>query len=74
MKAAAIQMTSTREVQANLLEADRLVADAVARGAQLVVLPENFSFLGATDADRVAATETFGDGPAQHFLATTAKN
>jgi len=73
MKAAAIQMTSTRDVQANLVEAGRLVADAVARGAELVVLPENFSFLGATDADRVAATETFGDGPAQHFLATTAK-
>lgn len=73
MKAAAIQMTSTRDVQANLAEADRLIAEAVARGAELVVLPENFSFLGATDADRVAATELFGDGPAQHFLAVTAK-
>jgi deaminated glutathione amidase len=73
MKAAAIQMTSTRDVQANLAEAGRLVAEAVGRGAELVVLPENFSFLGATDADRVAATEVFGDGPAQHFLATTAK-
>jgi deaminated glutathione amidase len=73
MKAAAIQMTSTRDVQANLGEAGRLVADAVARGAELVVLPENFSFLGATDADRVAATETFGDGPAQQFLSAAAK-
>jgi predicted amidohydrolase len=73
MKAAAIQMTSTRDVQANLAEADRLIGEAVARGAELVVLPENFSFLGATDADRVAATELFGDGPAQHFLAVTAK-
>ena len=73
MKAAAIQMTSTRDVQANLAEAGRLVAEAAQRGAELVVLPENFSFLGATDADRVAATETFGDGPAQHFLTTTAK-
>jgi nitrilase len=39
-----------------------------------VVLPENFSFLGATDADRVAAIEPFGDGPAQRFLAETAES
>ena len=43
-------------------------------GAKLVVLPENFSFLGATDADRVAAIERFGDGPAQRFLAETAES
>jgi nitrilase len=73
MKVAAVQMTSTRDVAANLREAGRLVADAARQGAQLVVLPENFSFLGATDADRVAAIEPFGDGPAQRFLAETAE-
>ena len=73
MKAAAVQMTSTRDISANLREAGRLVAEAASQGAELVVLPENFSFLGATDADRVAAIEPAGDGPAQHFLAETAK-
>jgi nitrilase len=73
MKAAAVQMTSTRDVAANLREAGRLVAEAARQGAQLVVLPENFSFLGATDAERVAAIEAFGDGPAQRFLAETAE-
>ncbi len=73
MKAAAVQMTSTRDVQANLREAGRLVAEAARQGAKLVVLPENFSFLGATDADRVAAIEPFGDGPAQRFLTETAE-
>jgi deaminated glutathione amidase len=73
MKAAAVQMTSTRDVQANLREAGRLVADAARQGAQLVVLPENFSFLGATDAERLAAVEPFGDGPAQQFLVETAE-
>jgi nitrilase len=73
MKVAAVQMTSTRDVQANLREAGRLVGDAAGQGAKLVVLPENFSFLGATDADRVAAIERFGDGPAQRFLAETAE-
>jgi nitrilase len=66
-------MTSTRDIAANLREAGRLVAEAASQGAELVVLPENFSFLGATDADRVAAIEPVGDGPAQHFLAETAK-
>jgi nitrilase len=74
MKVAAVQMTSTRDVQANLREAGRLVAEAAAQGAKLVVLPENFSFLGATDADRVAAVEPFGNGPAQRFLAETAES
>lgn len=73
MKAAAVQMTSTRDVEANLREAGRLVAEAARAGAQLVVLPENFSFLGATDAERVAAVEVYGDGPAQRFLAETAE-
>jgi nitrilase len=73
MKVAAIQMTSTRDVQANLREAGRLVAEAAGQGAKLAVLPENFSFLGATDADRVAAVEHFGDGPAQRFLADAAR-
>jgi len=72
MKVAAVQMTSTREVAGNLAEAGRLVAEAAGQGAKLVVLPENFSFLGATDADRVAAIERLGDGPAQRFLAETA--
>jgi deaminated glutathione amidase len=74
MKVAAVQMTSTRDVQANLSEAGRLVADAAAQGAKLVVLPENFSFLGATDAERAAAVEPFGNGPAQRFLAETAES
>ena len=73
MKVAAVQMTSTRDVQANLREAGRLVGEAARQEAKLVVLPENFSFLGATDADRVAAIERFGDGPAQQFLAETAE-
>jgi nitrilase len=74
MKVAAVQMTSTTDVAANLREAGRLVADAAAQGAKLVVLPENFSFLGAKDADRVAAIEPFGDGPAQRFLAEAAES
>lgn len=73
MKAAAIQMTSGRDVAANLEQAGNLLAHAAAAGAELAVLPENFSFLGATDAERLAAAETVGDGAAQAFLARQAE-
>jgi predicted amidohydrolase len=43
--AAAIQMTSTADVERNLASAERLVREAASRGARLVGLPENFAFL-----------------------------
>jgi nitrilase len=73
MKVAAIQMTSGRDVARNLEEAGRLVEQAAQDGAKLVVLPENFSFLGKEDAERLAAAERPGDGPAQSFLADAAR-
>ncbi|MFS8609367.1 MAG: carbon-nitrogen hydrolase family protein, partial [Gammaproteobacteria bacterium] len=74
MKAAAVQMTSGRDVERNLAEAGRWIAEAASQGAELIVLPENFSFLGAQDAERIAAAEAPGDGPAQAFLADAARN
>jgi predicted amidohydrolase len=73
MKAAAIQMTSGRDVGRNLAEAGKLISLASEQGAELIVLPENFSFLGADDAERLAAAEEPGDGPAQRFLAEQAE-
>lgn len=69
MKAAAIQMTSGRDVARNLTDAGRLIASAAEQGAGLVVLPENFSFMGAEDAERLAVAEEPGNGRAQQFLA-----
>ena len=45
-RVAAIQMASSPNVNANLLEAGRLITKAVEAGAQLVVLPENFAIMG----------------------------
>lgn len=73
MKVAAVQMTSGRDVERNLADARRLLAEAAAAGAELIVLPENFSFLGAQDAERIAAAEAPGDGPAQTFLVDEAR-
>jgi deaminated glutathione amidase len=73
MRVAAVQMTSGRDVAANLEAAGQLIASAADGRASLVVLPENFSFLGADDAERLAAAERPGDGAAQSFLAEQAR-
>jgi predicted amidohydrolase len=70
---AAVQMTSATDVEANLSEAGRLIADAASAGARLVVLPENFSFMGADDAARVAVAEADGNGIAQDFAGEQAR-
>jgi predicted amidohydrolase len=46
MRAAAIQLNSTTDVDRNLATAERLVDAAAAAGAELVVLPEKWSALG----------------------------
>ncbi len=70
---AAIQMASGPDVGNNLIEAGRLVGQAVAQGAKLVALPEYFGIMGMRDRDKVAVREPFGSGPIQNFLSATAK-
>lgn len=72
MKIAAIQMVSSTELQSNLATARRLIAEAAARGAQLVALPEYFCFMGRADTDKLAIAETPGAGPIQQMLAEAA--
>jgi nitrilase len=72
-RAAAVQMTSGMDVGANLVEAGRLIAAARQDDAELVVLPENFSFMGKDDAARVASAEDAGEGRAQAFARGAAR-
>jgi deaminated glutathione amidase len=69
---AAVQMVSTHKVPENLAVAARLVAQAAAQGAALVVLPECFCIMGMNERDKIAVRENDGDGPIQAFLAETA--
>lgn len=69
----AIQMASGPNVNANLLEAERLIADAAAESAKLVVLPENFALMGHQETDKVDIGEQQGDGPLQDFLSQQAR-
>ncbi|NPC55043.1 carbon-nitrogen hydrolase family protein [Caenimonas soli] len=73
MKVAAIQMVSGVSLEANLVQARDLLAQAAQAGAQLAVLPEYFCLMGHRDSDKLAARESFGDGAVQRFLAQTAR-
>ena len=50
MRAAAVQLNSTDDYDRNLEVAERLVRDAAADGAELVVLPEKWTVLGPPEA------------------------
>ena len=72
-KAAVVQMASGPNVSANLLEVERLAEEAVGAGARLLVLPENFAFLGLAERDILGIGEEDGAGPLQEFLAQLAR-
>jgi predicted amidohydrolase len=55
MRAAAIQLNSNQDKGRNLARAERLLRDAAADGAGLVVLPEKFNVLGSPDDLRAGA-------------------
>ncbi|HEY3486885.1 MAG TPA: nitrilase-related carbon-nitrogen hydrolase, partial [Gammaproteobacteria bacterium] len=70
---ACIQMASGPNVQANLGEAGRLIRNATAAGAKMVLLPEHFAQMGMKESDKLEIMEMEGKGPIQSFLAETAK-
>ena len=71
-KVAAIQMTSSHVVADNLAAAAALLREAKDAGADIACLPENFSFIGLRDADKLQVAEPDGDGAVQAFLSETA--
>jgi nitrilase len=73
MKIAAVQMVSTTRLEQNLESARRLIAQAAGSGAQLVVLPEYFCFMGRAERDKLAVAEAPGLGPIQGALSDAAR-
>src|SRR5258707_11696344 len=71
-KVAAIQMTSGHVVADNLVAAGDLLREAKGLGCDIACLPENFSFIGLKDSDKLQVAEPDGDGPVQAFLSETA--
>lgn len=60
------QLNSQPDVAENLAVVERLVAEAAGRRASIVVLPENFAIMGATEQERASSAEVLtneGKGP-----------
>ncbi len=72
-RVAAVQMVSGMNVADNLAVAAHLIQAAARDGARLVVLPENFAYLGTETARFPAVSERYQAGPIQQFLAREAK-
>lgn len=72
-RVALVQMISSTNVADNLQTVERLMIQAREEGAQLVVLPENFSFMGKNETDKFQIAEVFGQGPIQENISMLAK-
>ena len=66
-------MTSGHVVSDNLAAAGKYLREAKDLGADVACLPENFSFIGLKDADKLQVAEADGIGPIQDFLRDTAR-
>ncbi len=73
MKIAAVQMVSTPVLEENFATARRLIGEAVEQGAQLVLLPEYWPFMGLQEQDKVRYAEQPDVGPIQKFMSEIAK-
>jgi deaminated glutathione amidase len=71
MRVAAVQCTATSDREQNLTRAGDLVARAASQGAELIVVPEHFSFFGNAAMLRDSAQSR--RGAAMRWAATTAK-
>jgi len=66
-------MRSGADRAANLAKAAELLAEAAAAETSLVLLPENFSFMGSSEAERQAAAESEDDSSVLRFLSEQAR-
>jgi predicted amidohydrolase len=74
LELAVVQLSSQADLAQNLSQCEHWVAAAAARRADLVVLPENFAFMGS-ESERAAHAESLSDpsGPILRTLAELAR-
>jgi predicted amidohydrolase len=70
---AVAQMTSSREVSANLSAVDELADQAAHEKAKVFFLPENFACLGADNLMEIGRKETTVEGPIRGHLSALAR-
>jgi len=73
IRAACIQLNSGDRQDDNLERTAQLIARAASQGCSLLLLPENFSFMGGKERDKLAIAENRDDSSTIRFLANQAK-
>src|SRR3989338_5566756 len=73
MHAAVIQMISSSSLEHNLSTLSSYFINAAEAGAKLIVLPENFAFMGKHETDKFLIAENYGVGVIQQTIAQLAK-
>lgn len=73
-RVALVQICASTKIQDNLKQVEQLLLQAQAQAADLVVLPENFAFMGLKEEDKLALAEVFGQGPIQDKLSLWARS
>lgn len=71
--AAVIQLNSGNRRDNNLARTESLLSEAAAAGVTLALLPENFSYMGADDAEKRDMVESENDSVVLAFLQQQAK-
>jgi deaminated glutathione amidase len=72
-RVAIVQMVSSADVQANLVSLHSFFINAAEMDAKLLVLPENFAFMGLKETDKYSVSETYGQGVIQDTVSNLAK-
>ncbi len=74
MKVAAIQMISTPVLEQNMATARKLMQQAAADGAGVLLLPEYWPIMGMQDTDKLALAEAPQRGAIQEFMVDAARS
>lgn len=72
-KVALVQMVSSANVGDNLQTVEECLIQARESQAELVLLPENFAFMGMKETDKLHVAEAEGKGPIQQRISDLAK-
>ena len=72
-RVALLQTVSSSNVKENLKGLDLYFLKAQNEDVDLMILPENFAFMGNTDTDKLSIAEDFGQGEIQLYISQLAK-
>lgn len=72
-RVALVQMVSSAKIAENLRQVEQYMLQAHKEQAELVVLPENFAFMGLKEIDKRQIAEDYGQGPIQDKISQLAR-